>query len=376
MPPLPLPDPPPPVALAAEAADPAAGPAGPAAQPPPAESGVDGAPPAAPTADAGRPPGRAAVRRPPPPPAPPSASAAPAKSALPTARELRRDPVEAPLIDPPPGGAWRELLVSVNLNGRAVSQGTLFAERQGDGGTLAIQLAALELWRVGTDASRVITFQGEPYYPLAAIEGAKWVLDREGLALKLDIPAARFAATRLADEREAVPPPAAGTGGFLDYDLLLTAGDDLDRRLDGLGRGRRVLRPRHAHLEPPPGRPRPRARGHPARHDAHPRPAGPARQPAVGDSVAAGGAFAAPVRFGGLQYATNFGTDPGFVTFPLPAIGGLAEQDAVVDVLIDNLARVSGEVPPARSRSTTCPWSPGRARSSSASPTCSAASAS
>jgi outer membrane usher protein len=51
------------------------------------------------------------------------------------------------------------------------------------------------------------------------------------------------------------------------------------------------------------------------------------------------------VRFGGLQYATNFGTDPGFVTFPLPAIGGLAEQDAVVDVLIDNLARVSGEVP-------------------------------
>jgi hypothetical protein len=212
MPPLPLPDPPPPVALAAEAADPAAGPAGPAAQPPPAESGVDGAPPAAPTADAGRPPGRAAVRRPPPPPAPPSASAAPAKSALPTARELRRDPVEAPLIDPPPGGAWRELLVSVNLNGRAVSQGTLFAERQGDGGTLAIQLAALELWRVGTDASRVITFQGEPYYPLAAIEGAKWVLDREGLALKLDIPAGRFAATRLADEREAVPPPAAGTG--------------------------------------------------------------------------------------------------------------------------------------------------------------------
>jgi outer membrane usher protein len=345
MPPLPLPDPPPPVALAAEAADPAAGPAGPAAQPPPAESGVDGAPPAAPTADAGRPPGRAAVRRPPPPPAPPSASAAPAKSALPTARELRRDPVEAPLIDPPPGGAWRELLVSVNLNGRAVSQGTLFAERQGDGGTLAIQLAALELWRVGTDASRVITFQGEPYYPLAAIEGAKWVLDREGLALKLDIPAARFAATRLADEREAVPPPAAGTGGFLDYDLLLTGGDDLDRRLDGLveagafsALGTLTSSLRLGDL----------ARGPEAtRLDTTLTRDLPGRRASLrfGDSVAAGGAFAAPVRFGGLQYATNFGTDPGFVTFPLPAIGGLAEQDAVVDVLIDNLARVSGEVP-------------------------------
>jgi hypothetical protein len=193
-----------------------------------------------PVIDVGTPPPVAAPpRRALAPPRPPRASAAPAKSALPAARELRRGPVEAPLIDPPPpGSAWRELLLSVTLNGRLVSQGTLFAERQeaaaGDGGTLAIQLAALELWRVETDPDRAIAFQGEPYYPLSGIDGATWALDREGLALKLDVPAERFAATRLADEREPLPPPAAGRGGFLDYDLLLTAGDDLDRRLDGL----------------------------------------------------------------------------------------------------------------------------------------------
>ena len=47
-----------------------------------------------------------------------------------------------------------------------------------------------------------------------------------------------------------------------------------------------------------------------------------------------------------MQYATNFGTDPTFVTFPLPTIGGLARQDSVVDVFIDNVQREARSVPP------------------------------
>ena len=65
----------------------------------------------------------------------------------------------------------------------------------------------------------------------------------------------------------------------------------------------------------------------------------------LGDSIASGGALAPPVRFAGLQYATNFGTDPTFVTFPLPTIGGLARQDSVVDVFIDNVQREARSVP-------------------------------
>src|SRR5688500_15293324 len=66
----------------------------------------------------------------------------------------------------------------------------------------------------------------------------------------------------------------------------------------------------------------------------------------LGDSIAVGGALASPVRFGGLQYATNFAVDPTFVTFPLPAIGGLARQDSVVDLFIDDLRRDRRSVPP------------------------------
>jgi outer membrane usher protein len=48
----------------------------------------------------------------------------------------------------------------------------------------------------------------------------------------------------------------------------------------------------------------------------------------------------------GIQYATNFTTDPAFVTFPLPTIGGLAREQSVVDLFIDNVQREARSVPP------------------------------
>jgi outer membrane usher protein len=52
-----------------------------------------------------------------------------------------------------------------------------------------------------------------------------------------------------------------------------------------------------------------------------------------------------PVRFGGLQWARNFTTDPGFITFPTPAIGGLAEKPSVVDIYVNNVKSLSEQVP-------------------------------
>jgi outer membrane usher protein len=65
----------------------------------------------------------------------------------------------------------------------------------------------------------------------------------------------------------------------------------------------------------------------------------------LGDSVTVAGPLGRPVRFGGVQLASNFATDPSFVTFPLPTIGGLAEQNSVAEVFLDNTVRVSEEVP-------------------------------
>ncbi|MEK0081962.1 fimbria/pilus outer membrane usher protein [Benzoatithermus flavus] len=261
---------------------------------------------------------------------------------MPTPRVLRRDPVEPPLQEQ---AAWREWPLTVELNGRRASQGGLFVEPPG-GGPLAAQLALLEAWRIRTDPVRIITFEGEPYYPLDAIPGARFTFDRQALHLVLEVPADQFLPSVLAGEPVPRPEPVAGIGGWLDYDLLYQAGEKVldgasglvelgafgppgtllsSFRLDDVTKHPEVIR-----LDTTFTRDRPGSR----------------TSFRLGDAVAAGGALAPPVRFGGLQYATNFGVDPSFVTFPLPAIGGLARQDSVVDVLIDNLQRQIRSVPP------------------------------
>ena len=273
----------------------------------------------------------------------PSASSAPARQLLPTARELRRDPVRPPLPAQP---AWQEWVLAVTLNGRKVSQSGLFVEPPDGGGSLAVQLALLDTWRIRTDTDRIITFQGEPYYPLDAIPGARFTIDRQALTLALEVPPEQFTAYAFAAEGEGRPQPVMGTGGFLDYDLLAQAGDDLDAGLSGLvelggfgplGTGLSSFRlddltedPGVTRLDTTLSRDVPDSR----------------LTLRLGDSIAVGGALGTPVRFGGLQYATNFAVDPTFVTFPLPAIGGLASQDSVVDLIIDDLRRETRNVPP------------------------------
>lgn len=272
----------------------------------------------------------------------PAVIAPPARDLVPPSGVQRRDPVLPPLEE---ASAWRELVLSVSLNGEPVSQGVLFVESPADGG-LAIQLAALEAWRIRYDPDRVLTFQGEPYYPLAAIQGAVHAIERDALALTLVVPPEGFLPLAVAAEPEPRLPPVAGTGAFLDYDLLVQTGSELEDEIEGLAEigafgsaGTLLSNFRLESLLEAPEITRldtTFARDLPDRRATL----------RIGDSLTVGGGFSAPVRFGGIQFATNFATDPSFVTFPLPTIGGLAEQRSVVDVFIDNVQRATRDVPP------------------------------
>ena len=139
--------------------------------------------------------------------------------------------------------------------------------------------------------------------------------------------------------------PVAGTGAFVDYDVLLTAGSGVDGRLDSLielgtfnNLGVLTTGLQALDLAAEPGLTRldtTFTRDIPDRRETL----------RLGDSLTHGGAFAQPVRFGGVQWGSNFATDPSFVTFPTPAIGGLADQDSVVDIFVNNLRQATGEVP-------------------------------
>lgn len=260
----------------------------------------------------------------------------------PPPRNFHRDPILPP-IDPQQ--AWTEQLYGVTLNGLAVSDATIFAKETATG-RLVVELAEARRWRLRIDEDRVVTLNGQPFYPIDAIAGARTAIDEVELTLTLTVPPEALDPVRLDGDAVDRPTPVTGVGGFLDYDVQYLAGDGFHSRLDGLfeagifgtagvltssmlasdalssdgafvrletGFSRDFLE-RRASLR-------------------------------LGDALSVGGAFGRPFRFGGIQWASNFGTDPYFVTFPLPTIGGLAENPSVVDVYVDDLKRYTGDVP-------------------------------
>ena len=65
----------------------------------------------------------------------------------------------------------------------------------------------------------------------------------------------------------------------------------------------------------------------------------------VGDTISTPGWWGRAVRFGGVQYGTNFGLQPGFVTYPLMAVSGLASVPSTADILINNVRVAEQNVP-------------------------------
>jgi outer membrane usher protein len=56
----------------------------------------------------------------------------------------------------------------------------------------------------------------------------------------------------------------------------------------------------------------------------------------IGDSITRVGSWGQAVRFGGLQYGTNFSLQPNFISYPLQAVAGLATLPSTVDIFINN----------------------------------------
>lgn len=64
----------------------------------------------------------------------------------------------------------------------------------------------------------------------------------------------------------------------------------------------------------------------------------------VGDGITSTVIWSGAVRFGGIQYASNFATQPGFVPYPLPAFEGEAIVPSAVNFYLDNQLRSSQQV--------------------------------
>lgn len=66
----------------------------------------------------------------------------------------------------------------------------------------------------------------------------------------------------------------------------------------------------------------------------------------LGDAVSQSGTWGRSVRYGGVQWGTNFATRPGFLSFPLPSLRGEAALPSTLDLFINNTQRYQSNVPP------------------------------
>ena len=287
----------------------------------------------------------------------PSAASSPVTPAV-TAANPSAPPstASAPVTSPaakPANGESRALSFEVTVNG--AKAGTwIFVERNG---ALYVARDAFDEWRVQLPPeAQSIRFRGEEYWPLSVVREYKSKIDFANQSIDLAFSAASFAATRLTQEvikRPVVSPvlPSAFFNYDLNYSLAESRGiapvsslgmlaeigastdwgvltsSSAGSNLGGnttLGQPRKWVRLETLFTKDFPD------------HN---------RTFRLGDTRSQGGMLGRDVYFGGVQFGTNFGLSPGFVTQPLPTLNGASAAQSTVELYVNDVLRQVSNVP-------------------------------
>lgn len=238
----------------------------------------------------------------------------------------------------------QDVLLAISLNNGPA--GEPVAVLRGADGSIYVPHKLLDEWRLRAPATPSLTRGGQRFVRLDSIRGLTLAIDEATQSLAITAEPQLFKPTRLAYARvEPGEEVVSGTGAFLNYDVsaeIVSDSPSLGAAVEvgvftrhGVGISNFV-----GH----------RSAGNASliRLDSNwtiDDPAG-MRSLRVGDAISRGGVGGVPMRFGGIQIARNFAVEPGFVTIPLPSLGGSAALPSVVDIYVNGALRDSRDVPP------------------------------
>jgi outer membrane usher protein len=259
------------------------------------------------------------------------------------ARSAARAVLLAASVGSPPGAAaLDERILEVRINGVVADPGGI-VRITADGGLLVAAEDASR-WRLLVDESRLVADAGESYLRLDAVPGIQAELDTAGSQLNLIAePAALVTAEHALGSSLAPRPEVSGSGAFVNYDLLLQqatveSGNGAQLRLGAFGRFG-LLTSEHALSS--------------AGEESALRLMSTLRRDfpdsmttlRIGDFASAPGSFGRAALLGGVQWGTNFGLQPGLVTFPFQSLAGEAALPSTVDVYLNGALRDRIETP-------------------------------
>ena len=239
---------------------------------------------------------------------------------------------------------FSEAVVELHVNQQAEPT-TLLVRRDQDG-TLLLRAQDLAALRLRTPTHGALLVNGERYYRLGPEMGALVAFDEGTQSGHVTLPPHAFQATHRDTTPTTGPRAAQRTAGaFVNYDLSF----EQDHH-DGAGGGffewgvfgapgvlTGTVVARYERSETAL-----------ARLDTTWTQDFPERLTTlrVGDSISTPGTWGRAVRFGGVQYGTNFNTQPSLVTTPLLAARGEAAVPSTVDVFVNQRRVAREEVPP------------------------------
>ena len=247
-------------------------------------------------------------------------------------------------VNPSAPAAEQELLLLVDVNNQKLGETVLALLLPN--GSIAVQGESLDHWRLRRPQVAPRIVHGASYYPLDSIKGIIYIFDAGKQRLTITAPAEAFTSGRNVD---VTPPYAQPTpsplGGFLNYDLFGSHGGGVSQYAGqfefGVFTSQGVFTT--AQLEQDISNKWTSVRLDTTWRSDFPEKLTTLR---LGDAVNVPAAWGRAVRFGGIQYQTNYTTQPGFIAYPSIAANGSAALPSTVDVFVNNALIAQRTVPP------------------------------
>jgi outer membrane usher protein len=232
--------------------------------------------------------------------------------------------------------SWHPVWLGVEVNGAHQPDAIIVISEDG---RIWAERAAIDAWRLVRPPDLAPhEYLGQAYFALdecATSTDLQWSIDvrRQALLITAGVGALRASVVSSVQRRQSENSPATG-GAFLNYDLNATS-VERQRWSNGLFelgvfRGPVVFTQTEAIVDGPSGTSA-------LRLDSSLMADFPQHRASLrlGDGVSSSAEWGHAVRFGGVQWVTNFATQPEFLTLPLPSVSGSAAVPSVVDVFVN-----------------------------------------
>jgi len=234
-----------------------------------------------------------------------------------------------------------ELFIEVLINEQP--EGVVFLLRRDD--RLLLRSKDLRRWRFRLPDTKPITFDGEDFHALNKFVGLAYKFDEFTQTLTVEAPPSLFDTTEIKGRvADFVLPTPSTLGGYINYDVLANSGQgqtttngqlelggfgswgagqtrivgqDLGGQADVIRLDTTLTRDKVMQMA----------------------------SLRFGDTISGISNWGGAVRLGGVQWATNFSTQPDFISFKLPQMSGEAALPSTLDLYDNNILRMSFEVP-------------------------------